>query len=172
MDKTLKSLELHVWNLGYQYSQNIEGVGYSKFIGAHPELVAGHRLNFLSHQQLRKSINLCIRLNKDNLNEDYQDFMRRGAAETKIVDRIDYSNAYDENNSDSDGELIPMERDSGPSRKDERHRARFVKRKVEADRQDKSKNKESPADATADQPKNWRSQDYPIPKCNGNHYIS
>lgn len=102
MDRSVKTLEMQVWQLGLQYATKLEEIGYSKVIQMQPKLAIGHILRRISHLQLRKRMKLTLKLRKEEFKKDYQLFMRETAKEARALDRHDAASNFDESdNSDS-----------------------------------------------------------------------
>ncbi|PXF41039.1 hypothetical protein BWQ96_09254 [Gracilariopsis chorda] len=65
MDRSVKTLEMQVWQLGLQYATKLEEIGYSKVIQMQPKLAIGRILRRISHLQLRKRMKLTLKHRKE-----------------------------------------------------------------------------------------------------------
>ena len=102
MDSTQKSHEMQVWRLGLDYATTLEDLGYSTFIATRPKLAIRHILKRITHDQLRKRIKLTLKIRKDELQSNYQSFMRETAKEAIFLDRNEAARSLEESDSDSD----------------------------------------------------------------------
>lgn len=99
-----RNLEMQVWKLGLRYATALDQMGYAEFISARPHLAVEHILKRISHDQLRKRMNLTYKLRKEESKQDYDLFLRELAMEAKAFDRHEaaISTAPGGDGSDSD----------------------------------------------------------------------
>lgn len=168
MDKSLKSLEMQVWNLGLQYSKKLEDLGYSTFITAQPNLAIVHILQRIKHPQLRKRMKLTYQLRKEELKKNYGLFLRETAKEAASLDRHDAANSFGEPSVDSDTDMGGSFSTNPPSNRHRKHRQGKEKGKG-------SKKKDGKSEKDANPPTPSRKRDKPDclnPKCDKKHFLN
>ena len=70
------TLETQVWRLCMKYYDTLKACGYDSFVESKPKIAVSHIYKRLSHTHLKNKVRMSMRLRKEELEKDFNLFMR------------------------------------------------------------------------------------------------
>ena len=90
-----------------KYYDTLKAGGYCNLVGSKPKIAVSHIYKRLSHTHLKNKVRMALRLRRDELEKDFNLFMRTVAEEAKAIDVHDSTSENPSANaSDSEGDSL------------------------------------------------------------------